>query len=165
LTATDSFNYTLSDGNGGTSNTATVTITIDGVNDINLILGNNRGDNIAGTSLADEIRGLAGRDTLSGREGNDSLLGESGADTLNGNSGLDALTGGTENDVFVLRTNAGTDTVTDFQLGSDLLGLAGGLQFSSLSFANEAVKVGNRTLAILDNVDAESLTETDFVVI
>lgn len=62
---------------------------------------------------------------LEGGKGNDQLYGGAGADTLTGGSGNDTLSGGAGADTFVWQAgDSGTDTVTDFQLGTDTLDLA-----------------------------------------
>ncbi len=69
------------------------------------------------------------------------------------------------NDTFVLAAGEGTDTITDFEVGIDLIGLAGGLTFGSLSVvaqgANTLISVGDETLAELLGVNG--LTESAFV--
>jgi len=63
--------------------------------------------------------------------GNDTLIGLAGADQLTGGAGLDQLTGGAGNDLFTFNNpNEGTDTITDFVGGSDLIFV------SSVGFGN-----------------------------
>lgn len=50
-------------------------------------------------------------------------LGGTGRDTLTGGPGADVLTGGADNDMFVFYAGQGTDQITDFELGRDLLNL------------------------------------------
>ncbi|MCG8049254.1 MAG: cadherin-like domain-containing protein [Candidatus Thiodiazotropha taylori] len=92
---TESFDYTLTDGFGG-SDTGTVNITIDvPTGDI---AGTSGDDSLNGSTSADGIWGLAGDDTLDGLSGDDRLYGGSGADTLYGKSKSDNLYGGSGND-------------------------------------------------------------------
>ncbi|WP_165390839.1 M10 family metallopeptidase C-terminal domain-containing protein [Pseudoduganella lutea] len=56
---------------------------------------------------------------IGGGGGADRLLGGDGDDTLAGGAGNDLLTGGTGSDAFVLRFDAGSDTVADFVTGID----------------------------------------------
>ncbi|MEL7035670.1 MAG: Ig-like domain-containing protein [Cyanobacteria bacterium J06592_8] len=90
-TATDSFTYTITD--GSQTDTATVTVNIDGITDsnLNIINGTSADDSLRGTNRADFITGNDGDDTLRGRQGDDILEGGSGGDFLQGNAGNDIL--------------------------------------------------------------------------
>jgi ELWxxDGT repeat protein len=156
------------------------------------ITGTNRADNLAGTNSAERIEGLNGNDTLLGLAGNDTLLGGNGNDslvggvgndrlvggngsdtltggtgndTLDGGIGFDILTGGANNDVFIVRKGNGSDSLVDFQRGSDKLGLAGDLEFDDLTFAGNTIKSGNELLATLIGVNTSNLTEANFVAV
>ncbi|MEM7427090.1 MAG: tandem-95 repeat protein [Pseudomonadota bacterium] len=103
-TATDSFTYEL---NGEA--TATVTLTIDGIDNDDVIVGTNAGetlsggvgnDTISGLGGADLLRGNAGNDILNGGDGADDQFGGGGNDTLNGGNGYDILDGGGGADVL-----------------------------------------------------------------
>jgi Ca2+-binding RTX toxin-like protein len=96
-----SFNYTLSDGNGGTD-VAVVTVAV-GTN----LNGTNNNDNLNGTSGNDIINGLNAQDTISGNAGNDNLIGDNGDDLLFGGTGNDTLLGGNGQDT--LFGDAGND--------------------------------------------------------
>ncbi|MBC7986536.1 MAG: tandem-95 repeat protein [Sphingomonadaceae bacterium] len=121
----DSFEYTLSDGQGGTD-TATVSITveaypgvalaggssddlltggagddtIDGRDGADTLLGLANADRLIGGQGRDSIEGGSGDDTLEGRKSNDVLLGGSGANLLLGAQGEDAIYGGAERDTI-----------------------------------------------------------------
>jgi Ca2+-binding RTX toxin-like protein len=58
--------------------------------------------------------------------GDDRLIGDALGNLLDGNEGADTLTGGGGADIFVFDWNArrGVDTVTDFEVGSDLIHLS-----------------------------------------
>jgi ELWxxDGT repeat protein len=156
------------------------------------ITGTNRSDNLNGTPNSDKIEGLNGNDTLSGLAGNDTLLGGNGNDnlvggggndslvgsngsdritggigndTLTGGAGFDILTGGANNDLFVLRNGNGSDSITDFQRGSDQIGLTGELEFEDLTRTGNTIRAGNELLATLVGVNSDRLTEADFLVI
>ncbi|WP_320073242.1 FG-GAP-like repeat-containing protein [Nostoc sp. MG11] len=108
FSGTDTFTYTVNDGNGGTDN-ATVNLTINQVN-------------FTGTPNADTLTGTPANNIIDGRAGNDTLIGGAGNDTLIGGAGNDRLTGGTGADRFVFNSNAafkrsdlGVDTLTDFK--------------------------------------------------
>ncbi|BAY21588.1 hypothetical protein NIES2100_13440 [Calothrix sp. NIES-2100] len=101
FTGNGSFNYTVSDGNGGTD-VAMVTVAV-GVN----LNGTNQNDNINGTSGNDIINALNGNDSVFGNAGNDNLVGDNGNDTLYGGTGNDTLLGGNGDDT--LNGEAGND--------------------------------------------------------
>jgi len=132
--------------------------------------GNTGGDDIIyGGAGRDRIGGKGGDDKLYGEAGNDMLYGDNGDDLLRGGLGNDRLTGGRGSDTFVLAAGEGTDTIRDFQVGEDRIGLAGGLSFGQLSVVqsgqNTRVLFGEETLAILRQVNATALTEAAFVTI
>ena len=124
--ATDSFTYTVTDSKGITD-TATVTITIQGIEDPDLITGTEGDDILIGNAQDNIIRGLGRRDSLEGEDGADTLDGGVGNDTLIGGNGDDSLEGGGGNDI--LEGNAGNDILTDLD-GNDWL--QGGLGDDSL---------------------------------
>ena len=68
-------------------------------------------------------------DTIDGGAGDDTLCGDSGENTLDGGTGTDTLSGGNGVDTFVIRSGDGSttladaDVVTDFQDGTDVIGL------------------------------------------
>ena len=58
-----------------------------------------------------------------------------------------------------------TDTITDFELGTDFIGLADGLSFNDLTFAGNRIDFGSETLAVLTGVNTSDLTAADFVAV
>ncbi|MCE8556947.1 VCBS domain-containing protein [Ruegeria pomeroyi] len=74
---TDSFTYTVTGGD-----TATVTVTVNGVDNV---------DVLTGTSGDDSIWGGAQNDTLNGGQGADTLEGGAGSDQHNGDDGVDLV--------------------------------------------------------------------------
>ncbi|MGJ5631155.1 beta strand repeat-containing protein [Nostoc sp. CALU 1950] len=125
----DSFTYTISDGQGGSS-TTTVNLTINEITPpINGTLG---ADNLTGTGIMDIISGLQGNDTLNGLGDNDTLDGGDGNDFLDGGTGDDSLIGGKGNDTYIVDSigdiiteaaSAGTDLVkssVSWVLGNNL---------------------------------------------
>ena len=132
-------------------------------NDI-LVAGNGR-DTLDGGTGNDTLLGGNSRDRLVGGAGNDRLVSGGGRDTLDGGAGDDTLTGGAGRDLFVLRPDEGEDTITDFDLGSDRLGLAAGLEFEALTFTGNIIQTGDELLATLDGVNTEDLTAQDFSLI
>ena len=91
----DTFTYTISD-NHGETDTATVTIVVDGRDELNLIVGTPDDDTLLGTNDPDIILGLGGNDVLGGFGGNDTLEGGTGNDDLIGGPGDDILFGDLE---------------------------------------------------------------------
>ncbi|GET38405.1 cadherin-like domain-containing protein [Microseira wollei] len=118
--------------------------------------------------LGDDLQiGAGGDDILNGGAGNDTLNGGKGADQLRGGAGNDILTGGNGPDTFIFAPGEGTDTVSDFQLGPDLIGLTGGLTFAQLSFSGNQIVVTstNEILATLTGINTTTLTAASFVTI
>ena len=90
--------------------------------------------------------------------------------------GKDILTGGTGADTFVVEAGTGTDTITDFKAAEgDRIALSGGLTFGRLTFAQGIGANATDTLitqtgssnilAVLNGVQANSLTATDFTTV
>jgi hypothetical protein len=172
-----SFNYSLSDGKGGSSS-GTVTVAVGGTQ-----IGTGGNDTLTGNAGNDSLNGGNGNDTLIGNPGNDTLIGgngsdllfgnagndvlngDNGEDTLRGGLGTDILTGGNGKDVFVFAAGEGIDTITDFSLGSDKIGLTGGLTFGNLSFSGNQIRVGSDVLAVLTGVNTNTLTASNFVAV
>ncbi|WP_257210241.1 Ig-like domain-containing protein [Nostoc linckia] len=182
FSGTASFKYTITDAGNLTSNEATVTVEVGDIlstgNKDQNISGNAGNDYIAAGNGKDTIRGLGGNDTLYGNNGNDTLYGGVGTDILNGGNGNDVLYGGTGNDTltggngadrFVLGIGEGKDTITDFQDGTDLLVLAGGLSFGQLTISNSGSNTlisltnGGEQLAVLTGINASKITSADFI--
>jgi uncharacterized repeat protein (TIGR01451 family) len=172
FSGTASFKYTVSDGSLTSQATVTLEVgrTVNGGNGKDTLTGNDGDDYLNGGNGADILYGNGGNDTLLGGNGADVLWGGDGDDLLNGGNGNDILNGGAGNDIFVLSRNGnGTDTIQDFAVGQDKIGLAGGLSFVQLSFADAngstAILVGGNTLAMLTGVTASQLNQASFVTI
>ena len=84
--AADSFTYRLAGGG-----TATVSLTINGLDTNDLLIG---------TSVADAMNGGAGNDVINGLGGNDTLDGGAGNDVIDGGSGNDLMRGGSGDDSY-----------------------------------------------------------------
>jgi Ca2+-binding RTX toxin-like protein len=168
FTGNASFDYSISDGFGGTSR-ATVSVAVGGTqigtsgNDI--LTGTAGNDSIDGGNGNDILFGYAGNDTLIGGNGTDLLLGSAGDDLLDGGNGSDTLRGGLGEDIFVFAAGEGIDTITDFSLGTDKIGLTGGLTFGDLSFWGNEIRIGSDVLAVLTGVNTNTLTASNFVVV
>ncbi|NJK28477.1 MAG: hypothetical protein HC925_08515, partial [Coleofasciculaceae cyanobacterium SM2_3_26] len=76
--------------------------------------------------------GTEGNDTLIGTAGDDSVAGAGGSDLLRGGAGSDVLRGDAAGDTFVLAVGEGTDSIVDFTVGEDTIGLAGGLKLPAV---------------------------------
>jgi hypothetical protein len=178
FTGNASFDYSISDGKSGTSS-ANVSVAVGGTqtgssgNDT--LTGTAGNDSLNGSDGNDSLIGNAGNDTLIGDNGNDFLVGSAGDDLLDGGNGNDTLRGGLGNDtligglgadVFVLAALEGTDTITDFSLGSgDKIGLPVGLTFGNLSFWGNQILMGSEVLAVLTGVNTNTLTASNFVTV
>jgi Ca2+-binding RTX toxin-like protein len=153
FSGTASFDYAISDGNGG-SDVATVSIEVG-----KTFKGGNCQDTLTGTEFGDVLLGGYSKDLLNGGDGDDYIDGGLGKDTLIGGSG---------NDVFVLANHAGSKTITDFKEGLDLIGLSDGLNLGQLTISNRNgdtfITQGRRkVLAILQGIDSGVLAAEDFI--
>jgi hypothetical protein len=177
FTGNASFDYSISDGKGGTS-TANVSVAVgtvqNGGNGPDTLTGNDGNDILIGGQGPDTLIGNAGDDTLIGGNGTDLLLGNAGddllyggngSDTLTGGLGTDTLTGGNGEDIFVFASGEGIDTITDFKLGTDQIGLTEGLTFGDLSFSGNQILIGSEVLAVLTGVNTNDLTASNFLTV
>lgn len=102
---------------------------IDGAGGNDTLRGRAGDDILVGGAGDDMLAGSAGDDMLIGGSGNDRLFGGDGDDDLGGDAGDDVLTGGGGCDIFsfdlVTSPDAGSDVVTDFQRGGDLVWVIG----------------------------------------
>lgn len=137
-------------------------------------------DKLFGEDGNDTIRGKSGNDTLIGGAGNDVLLGYGGVgttstaddDVLYGGLGKDILSGSYGSDTFVFKAGDGStnlnnaDTITDFQLGIDKIGLIG-LVASQVTIRDvggiATISLGNEFLAKIkgQGVSAAKLQSPD----
>ncbi|WP_228024883.1 calcium-binding protein [cf. Phormidesmis sp. LEGE 11477] len=139
------------------------------------IMGGN--DIIFGGEGSDRIGGKSGNDILSGDAGDDFIWGDDGDDIITGGTGNDTLVGdnfsnGSGSDLFVFGSSDGTDTILDFEVGTDRIGLVEGeLLFTDLTLTQDGANTllgmtsSNETLAILNNVQASALGESSFEVV
>ncbi|WP_424990889.1 Ig-like domain-containing protein [Fluviibacterium sp. S390] len=142
--ATDSFTYTVSDGNGGTD-MATVTIAIAGLDEgKNVITGTSGRDNLVGTAQDDAIYGMGGPlDVLGGGAGADcfdfaALLNSGARDVANITDyevGVDSLTGIGATDIAQSRA-FGANLYLQLNGGeNDLIVVMGVTDINDLTFA------------------------------
>jgi Ca2+-binding RTX toxin-like protein len=169
MSGSGQFSYTLSDSQNATT-LGTVNILIGSRQ-----VGGNGKDTLIGNDGPDYLDGGNGIDNLFGGLGNDTLIGGNGDDILRGGKGNDTLTGGNGSDRFVLALGEGTDTITDFNRKTDIIGLANGLSFgqlnitqgtgSNVSNALIADSTSNELLAILSGVQANTLGSKMFMTV
>lgn len=95
-------------------------------------------DTLHGGNGNDLLYGDEGDDSVAGDAGHDSLFGGAGSDTLEGGAGNDFLHSGSGADMFVFGSGSGLDTVSGFDVATDKLVIASGLNGSNLTTA-EAV--------------------------
>jgi hypothetical protein len=177
FTGDASFDYSISDGKGGTSS-ANVSVAVGGIqiggygNDTltgtegnDILIGGRGNDSLIGNAGNDTLIGGNGTDFLVGSAGNDLLDGGNGDDTLTGGLGTDTLTDGNDQDIFVFASGEGIDTITDFKLGTDQIGLTEGLTFGDLSFSGNEILMGSDVLAVLTGVNTNTLTASNFVTV
>jgi predicted outer membrane repeat protein len=133
------------------------------------LYGGEENDFLNGNQGNDFLCGGAGNDTLHGGKENDVLNGGSGDDFLSGDLGNDTLMGGTGRDTFVFRVEDGSNTILDFELGQDLIGLASGLTFDQLTIDgdvnNTFIRTGDRLLVTAIGVSVSEITENSFTLI
>ncbi len=105
-------------------------------------------------------------------QGDLNLRGTPGNDTLAGGEGNDVFVGGRGADVFVLEVNKGRDLIRDFTDNVDKFFLPNGLSFADLRIRNNAAGTGTiikddigSAIAFVKGVDADLITEDDFLVI
>ncbi|XGV98467.1 MAG: glycerophosphodiester phosphodiesterase family protein [Leptolyngbya sp. BL-A-14] len=124
---------------------------------------------LAGLNIK-SYEGTEGNDRLRGTKGNDYIDGGTGNDFLSGGKGNNFLKGGEGRDIFALAKN-GTQTIIDFEEGTDLIALPAGLGFNKLSIvqgtelnANDTlIQRQGKTLAVLSGIQANTLTANNFI--
>lgn len=114
---------------------------IKGGDDADLIYGSSGKDVISGGSGKDTIDGGDGKDWIDGGKGGDKIEGGGSADIIDGGKGEDWLAGGGGGDQFRFTTKlsetSNVDTIDDFKVGSDTIGLLD-TKFSALGAAVDA---------------------------
>jgi len=112
-----------------------------------------------------------------GTDGDDVLIGTTGDDVLDGGMGADTIYSRFGSDTILLRlgdggsTLATADTIADFTDGTDKLGLDDNLQYGDLTISqgtgtnssDTIISKGSEYLAILTGIDANVLSEADFI--
>jgi Ca2+-binding RTX toxin-like protein len=172
-----SFEYTVSDGAGGTAiatatidvrsvNSAngvdTIDLTLSGGYDVSYIDGRGGADNVTGGAAGDIFIGGTGNgaDTLTGAAGNDLLIGGDGNDTLSGGAGNDVLRGGLGNNDS-MDGGAGSEDMLDFSDGSLAVNFTLVQSSGSTSITNGTGGLGNNdTYANMEGVIGTGLGDT-----
>lgn len=144
-----------------------------------ILLGNIGDDCIRGEAENDTVFGNTGNDIVTGGDDddwlhggqeNDTLFGGNGNDILRGDLGNDSLVGGSGGDRFDVRPGDGSDRISDFEDGRDLMGLAGGLSFDRLQFTQVGSDTFIRTQSaetsiLLVGIALNTIGVEDFVVV
>jgi secreted PhoX family phosphatase len=118
-------------------------------------------DNLSG----DDIFFLGRNDVLVGAEGNDRFfVGEGGGNIITGGEGADQFW------IANKQLPESANIITDFQAGVDVIGIDGlGIGFSELKITqngnNAVVDINDRELAIFSGVNANDLSDNNFVFI
>jgi hypothetical protein len=168
------------DMDGGTGNDI-----LNGGTGDDLMLGSEGDDILNGDPGKDILRGGLGNDTITGNSARDQLFGDEGRDILRGDRGndilvggfdKDKLTGGQGRDKFAYRSVKDFgDTITDFEIIKDRIDLSeifqGTGSMSDIRLKqrgdNTLVQVdtgdGFKTLALLQDVNADTLTARHFI--
>ena len=127
-------------------------------------------DTLVGGTGDDRIGGKGGDDELFGGEGEDQLFGDDGDDLLRGGLGNDTLTGddssgGEGMDTFVLAEGEGIDTIVDFELGIDLIGLVEEITADQLSITangnDTEISLGGNVIVIISGVNTSDFIAED----
>ena len=138
-----------------------------------------KGDRVFGDVGNDIFYGIDGKggNRMSGGAGNDTFFLGAGDRALGGEGndifylqqgGGNLISGGAGADKFYILTGdipATTNTIIDFDMGTDVLGIRGqgaGFDFNDLTLIDNSIIVGNTTIAILNGVDTTRLTATNF---
>jgi|GEM_PF-3312542 len=134
-----------------------------------IINGGDGDDPLFGNQGSDLLTGGGGNDSLFGGQGTDWLLGGPGDDLLSGDFGDDVLIGGPGADTFALQKGQGIDSIWDFEVGIDKIGLRGGLKFEDLtikpvSFSSQ-IFVGDELLGQVIGVAPAALGAANFIAI
>ncbi|MEQ9638721.1 MAG: hypothetical protein RIM84_01755 [Alphaproteobacteria bacterium] len=154
---------------------------VDGGTGMDVVNGNSGADTVNGGDGDDTVRGQGGNDIVNGNDGNDLVLGISGLDSLFGGAGNDTLTGGVGDDqntggdgadVFQFAAMQGSDIITDFSDGEDLMSFVGTTSIDDLAIVDSddgaqiqlASDGDSPTLRVtLTNITADQLTADDFI--
>lgn len=124
-----------------------------------------KGDNRMSGGAGDDIFFLGSNDRALGGDGNDKFFARGGGNTISGGAGADQ---------FWIASGAipsSANTIVDFQVGTDVIGISKSLGLTAASFtlaqvgANTAINLvnGGQTVATLTGIQATSLNTNQFV--
>jgi Ca2+-binding RTX toxin-like protein len=150
---------------------------IDGGMGNDCIMGGSGNDTIFSGDNDDTVDGGSGADCIMGGMGNDCIAGGSGNDTINAGNGNDSVSGGSGADIFVFTSGDGTTTITDFNLGQDVIHILQDINSTGVQTAQEilashvtenaagdAVLTFGTKVIVLDSIDMNSLNNGVFVI-
>ena len=161
FTGSDSFTYTISDGNGGTD-IGTVNVTVGSG-----IMGTSGDDTLNGTSGVDLMFGLGGNDTLQAQGADDTLYGGDGDDLLKGLGGSDNLYGEAGNDTITWDPN---DAIIDGGSGTDTLQSTADVNLTTFAGTITGIEVidisaPGQDILTLTAQDVVDISDTDTVTV
>ena len=116
-----------------------------------------------------------GDDTDEGSQDEDLLIDDESAEVLDGDLGFDivegssdenTLFGNSSSELFIIDPQADTVTIEDFDVASDVIGLSEGTTYDELDISGSdaaSISLGDRTIAVLSDVAAESLNSEQFI--
>ena len=100
-------------------------------------------------TAAIKLTGNTKNNFLAGGSGKDSIDGGKGADTISGGKGADTLTGGAGSDVFLYADGDGSDVITDYTSGEDLIRLTSGeVKDYSVKNGDAILKIGSGSITL-----------------
>ncbi|WP_371396598.1 matrixin family metalloprotease [Fretibacter rubidus] len=136
------------------------------------VLNGNEGDDRAfGGDGNDDVYGGDGNDIVSGDAGDDLIDGGAGNDLIVGGTGTNTIITGSGIDTLITDTSGMTDTVTDFDVASDIIRVRNDAAFDSFaemqsiiaqSGANTVITFTSGATITLEGVTASSLTASNF---
>lgn len=169
IDAYETFEFDIIAGSGDGTNTLRFEGVTDGTRDFQGVVI----DDVQITAVAPEEDG--GQDVISGGRGDDEIFGGAESDIIKGGKGNDLLNGGEGADYFLFGKYDGTDTITDFELGIDMVAIyaksswyysSGDLDYGDLSITqqgDDAEVSFAYTTVIFEGTQASDLTEDDFL--
>jgi Ca2+-binding RTX toxin-like protein len=111
---------------------------------------------VLGTDNADILIGIQIDERIYGLESSDELNGGAGDDELYAGAGNDTLTGGAGNDTFILAPGYGANTITDFEIGQDIIRLIDS-EFTSAAEALSAISKPQADISRIELSDGSYL--------